>query len=368
MRLKLSFLLSLNLLGGLLLTSPVFANDYPPAMAYEQMPDFINLSPDGSLLFANKLLSMHVYVPGRDVQTRIDIVDAKGNIISTKERVHAYKNGQALGEINTWANACEGGTCLDGPSKPQLTPGIYWIVFSEKGKIFSAEWFEVRSFKLGEGRFAKGEVNYAILPHDQMASLYFSDGGKGSLMADIGFSVGPEVKDGSAVTKPVAVSLKHNGKPFAKSPGNVPQPTNIYAHTTMLTVSLSLIPKGEIIKPAQLKDGSYEMDVTIAGKLVRRFKFQVKGGKIVYQGRQSENTKPPERMVASEKHYWLWNTLAKEPSYALPAVQLTTSAPASSAEVPASSPMPVATPVPTPTPKPADPMQDALKQLPKLPF
>lgn len=309
---------ALVVLSSCLLTGPAWSQDYPPAMAYEQMPDFINLDQNGQLYFGRKLLSMLVYVPQRDVETRIDIVDAEGNILSSKERVHKYKNGQALGEIDTWVTACASGQCLDGPSKVALKPGVYWIVFSEKGKVFSAEWFEVRSYGQGEGRFAKGQKSYTILPHDNMAKLYFTDGGKGSLVVDLGLSAGAEVGDQSTVVKKMSLSLKRNGQLVAKSVGNTPQPQNIYAYTTLITAPL-VDPKSNAgLKASDLKDGKYELDVNLDGKSVRRYAFEVKGGKVVYQGRQQESTQPPERMVVSEKDYWLWNTYAKEPNHMLP--------------------------------------------------
>lgn len=360
----------LGLLSSVLLFAPAGAQDYPPAMVYEQMPDFINLDQNAELYFGRKLLSMHVYVPQRNVETRIDIVDAQGKILSTKERVHKYKNGEAVGEIDTWVTACASGACTDGPNTLQLAPGVYWIVFSEKGKIFSAEWFEVRSFGQGEGRFAKGQKAYTVLPHDNMAKLFFEDGGKGNLRLAFGISAGAEVGEQSAVTKKMSLSLKYNGQPFAKGLGNVPQPENIYAHTTLIESPLLKVQGNAGIKASDLKDGKYELDVNLDGKSVRRYQFEVKGGKIVYQGRQQESTRPPERMVVSEKAYWLWNTYAKEPNHVLPAIDLSAaSAPAAAASAQPGQPATPAQPAAQPTPAPtANPVGDVLKQLPKLPF
>ncbi|MBF2054195.1 MAG: hypothetical protein IGS03_12155 [Candidatus Sericytochromatia bacterium] len=304
---------TLALLSPFLLMGPVGAQDYPPAMVYDQMPDFINLGNDGTLYFGRKLQSMQVYVPQRDVETRIDIVDAEGKILSTKERVYKYKNGPAEGEMDTWVTACASGQCANGPSTFPLKPGVHWIVFSEKGKVFAAEWFEIRAAAQGEGRFAKGSKHYAVLPQDNMARLYFTDNGKGKLIIEFGMHAGAEVGDSSAVTKKMRVSLKHNGKEVGKSAGNQPQPTNIYPSTTMINATIVKSKDNSGIQKADLKDGQYEIDVNMDGKSVRRFKFEVKGGKIVYQGRQQESTQPMERMIVSESAYWLWNIYAKAP-------------------------------------------------------
>lgn len=320
-------------MGGLLLPANIQAAEYPPALNYDDFAEAVSLGNEtGTLHFGSKILSVHMYLPGRDADVRTDLVDAQGKVLSAKEFWHQYKNGNALGQINSSVFDCKTrpeSKCITGPSKINLTPGLYWLVYSEKGKVFSAEWFEVKSYPLGEGRFAKGQRFYTVLPQDNMAKLYFTNNGSGDLMVDVGLSAGPEAGDKSAVTKKLSLSLKHNGKAFGKSVGNVPQQVNIYPSTTLLSNQLVKVQGNSGIKPQDLKDGKYELDVNLDGKSVRRFQFEVKGGKIVYQGRQQESTQPPERMVVAEKSYWLWNTYAKEPSHSLPSIDFSAAVPAS---------------------------------------
>lgn len=296
------------------------AAEYPPAMNYDNFTEFIRLgTQDSKLSFASQLYTMKFYLPGRDAQIRMDIVDQKGQIISTKERVHHYKNGESLGEVDTWVNKCKSGTCLNGPNTPVLQPGLYWLVCSEEGKIFSAEWFEVRTYKLGEGRFAKGQITYAYLPTSQMAQISLDSG---ELEVQIGVAGESEVGDHSSVNKNMLATLKYNGKLFGKLPGNSPAPLTVMPYTQMFHVNLSKASNNNVIKKADLKDGNYELEIMLDHKAYRKFKFQLKGSKIVPQGRQLESTQPPEHMIVSEKSAWIWNSYAKEPTRNLPQLDL----------------------------------------------
>lgn len=318
--------LSLGLLLGVCSTPRVQATDYPPALNYDDFIQSIQLDAvDANLYFARQLLNVHVYVPGRDVQVRTDIVDSQGKIRTTKERVHRYKNGMSLGEIDAWVSACAGGKCLDGPNTVPLEPGVYWMVFSEKGKIFSAEWFEVRSYSLGEGRFAKGQVFYSYLPQTQMARLSFESDGQ--FVVEAGFAGEKAVTDQSSINLKLLANLKFNGKVIAKLPGKEAHRVTLYPYTTLLQLQLSGATNNALLKKNDLKDGNYELEIQLDGKLYRKFSFQIKAGKWVYQGRQKDNTQPPERMIVSEKSAWLWNSLSKEPVYLLPQVTLSAASP-----------------------------------------
>lgn len=354
---------SLVLATGFFLPTSAMAADYPPAMNYDNLTEFVQVGEtDSKMLFASRLYTMNFYLPGRDAQVRIDVVNDKGQIISTKERVHRYKNGEALGKVDSWTNKCKSGACLDGPNTPLLAPGLYWLIFSEHGKIFSAEWFEVRAYSLGEGRFAKGQITYQYLPTTQMAQISLYDG---ELHVEAGFAGESDVKDQNAVVKEMKATLNYNGTLFAKLPGNNPHRLTLEPYTQMHTLNLSLAKNNSVIKKADMKDGNYELNITLDGKAYRKFKFQLKGGKFVYQGRQKESTRPPERMIVSEKYAWLWNTYVQEPVRTIPAVDLKTAmkAPVAS-ESPNSNPQTTA----SPTPEPQDLIGDALKKIPKLPF
>jgi hypothetical protein len=315
-------IISIGILAASFLpTMPILAENYPPALNFDDFIEAVSVgTSDSKLYFARKVLSVHVYVPGRNVQVRTDIVDANGTILNSTEHMHEYKNGQALGDIDSSVQGCLNRDCIHGKNSTVLAPGLYWMVFSENGKPFSAEWFEVRSYKLGEGRFAKGEVTYAYLPQTQMARLYFNS--SGDFVAEAGFAGENAVGDQSSVTKGLHVTLKHNGKLFAKNPGKMPQNITLYPYTSMESLPMSKAANNGVIKKADMKDGNYELELKLEGKLYRKFSFQIKGGKFVYQGRQKTDTKPPERMIVSESSAWLWNTLSKEPTRTLPAIDL----------------------------------------------
>lgn len=316
--------LSFGLLLGLYSTSRVQATDFPPALNYDDFIHSVQLDAvDSKLYFARQLLNVHVYVPGRDVQVRTDIVDSQGKIRTTKERVHRYKNGLSLGEIDGWVSACAGGKCLDGPHSVPLEPGVYWMVFSENGKIFSAEWFEVRAYPLGEGRFSKGQVFYSYLPQTQMARLSFESDGQ--FVVEAGFAGEKAVADQSSINLKLLANLKLNGKVIAKLPGKEAHRVTLYPYTTLLQLHLSGATNNAMLKKSDLKDGNYELEIQLEGKLYRKFTFQIKAGKWVYQGRQKDNTQPPERMIVSEKSAWLWNSLSKEPVYLLPDIKFSAS-------------------------------------------
>jgi hypothetical protein len=314
--------LSFGLLLSLYSTSRVQATDFPPALNYDDFIHSVQLDAvDAKLYFARQLLNVHVHVPGRDVQVRTDIVDSQGKIRTTKERVHRYKNGMSLGEIDGWVSACAGGKCLDGPNTVPLEPGVYWMVFSENGKIFSAEWFEVRAYSLGEGRFAKGQVFYSYLPQSQMARLSFESDGQ--FVVEAGFAGEKAVADQSSINLKLLANLKLNGQVIAKLPGKEAHRVTLYPYTTLLQLHLSGAKNNAMLKKTDLKDGNYELEIQLEGKLYRKFSFQIKAGKWVYQGRQKDNTQPPERMIVSEKSAWLWNSLSKEPAYPMPNINLT---------------------------------------------
>ncbi|PIQ23832.1 hypothetical protein COW36_13405 [bacterium (Candidatus Blackallbacteria) CG17_big_fil_post_rev_8_21_14_2_50_48_46] len=318
-------LIAIALLAGLASQSPLRAEEYPPALNYDDFIEAVKLdTQNAKLYFANKVLSVHVYLPGRNVQVRTDIADNNGTLLLSSEHLHTYKNGAALGEINTWQNACEGGKCISSPNSITLKPGLYWMIFSEKGKIFSAEWFEVRSYKQGEGRFAKGEVFYSYLPQTQMARFHFASDGQ--LLIDAGFAGEKEVGDQSSITKKMLVTLKHNGKVFAKQPGKEPHNITLYPYTTLETLPISKAANNSIIKKADLKDGNYELEIQLDGKLYRKFIFQWKGGKFVTQGRQKDNMRPTEQMIVSENSSWFWNSLTQEPKRIVPAIDLSKTA------------------------------------------
>lgn len=240
--------------------------------------------------------------------------------------VHRYKNGEALGEGDTSVWECKNrpeNKCLMGKNSFKVEPGLYWMIYSENGKIFSAEWFEVRSYKLGEGRFAKGQKYYAYLPTTQMAQIEL-DPKEDKVNVKVGLAGEKEVGDKYSVTKTLKAELKHNGKAFAGTPGKNPHKVNLYPNTTLETVNLSLLKNNSTLKYKDLKPGKYELNISLDGKGYRKFIFEMKDGKIVYQGRQKESTQPVERMIASEKSYWLWNTYTKEPTYTIPTVDLST--------------------------------------------
>lgn len=82
------FLSGLYLAANLLQSTPALADDYPPALNYDDFTESVLVgNEDGNMYFAKKIRSVHFYTPGRDVQVRTDVVDAKGNILSTKEYV-----------------------------------------------------------------------------------------------------------------------------------------------------------------------------------------------------------------------------------------------------------------------------------------
>lgn len=328
---SLTSLLSLGFMLALSAGQSLWAAEYPPALNYDDYIQAIQMDTvDAKLNFGRQLLNVHVYVPGRDVQVRTDIVDSQGKIRATKERVHRYKNGLSLGEIDSWVSACAGGKCLDGPNSVALEPGLYWMVLSEQGKIFSAEWFEVRAYSLGEGRFAKGQVFYTYLPQTQMARILFA--ADGQLIVEAGFAGEKAVGDQSSVNLKMLAQLKYNGKVMAKLPGKEAHRITLYPYTTLMQVHLSGASNNALLKKSDFKDGNYELEIQLEGKLYRKFQFQLKGGKFVYQGRQKDSTQPPERMIVSEKSAWLWNSLSKEPVHVLPEINLT--APAALPELP----------------------------------
>jgi len=366
---------AIALTAGLFTSSPALAA-YPPAMNYDNFTDFVYIDEsDSRMLFANKLFSMRFYMPGRDAQIRIDIVDKNGKVISTKEHVYFYQNGKALGKTKYESNTCKV-KCLNGPNSPVLAPGLYWLVFSEEGKIFNSEWFEVRSYKLGEGRFAKGQVNYQYLPTTQMAKVSLDSG---ELRVEAGFAAGSEVGDKNSIIKKMKATLKYNGKLFAKLPGSSAHNISLEPYTEMHSINLSKAKNNSTIKKSDMKDGNYELGITLDGKAYRKFKFQVKSGKIVYQGRQKESTQPPHRMIISEKYTWLWNTYVKEPNRVMPKVNLkaatqkqagqqrtTTTAPTPT--TPRATPTPQATPKPQATPDAIDKAVDNILDSIQLPF
>lgn len=305
--------------SSLLISLSAWSADYPPALNYDDYVDSLNMgTTDYNLQFASKILRLGVFVPGRNAQVRTDIVDATGKIIISTEHVQRYKNGQALGDVDTSIHACAKRTCITGPDSVKLKPGLYWMVLSENGKPFSAEWFEVRSYPLGEGRFAKGEISYTYLPQTQMARLSFSSSDE--FVAELGFAGEKAVGDKTAISQDITSTIKQNGKLWAKTPGKMPERLTIYPYTRMERISLSKAATNGIIKKADLTDGNYELEVQVDKKAYRKFNFQVKGGKFVYQGRQQENTQPPERMIVSEKSAWLWSSFSKEPARTLPSI------------------------------------------------
>lgn len=346
--------LSLCLFSASLFALPAGAADYPPAMNYDDYTEFFSLDKSkAKLLIDWQLNKMRYYLPQRDAVIRLDIVDDSGKVLTTKERHFTYKNGKSLSV--DFDREC-GSPCLNGPNSLILDPGVYWFVASENGKVFSADWFEVRSYKLGEGRFAKGNLSYVYLPTTQMARLEFQD--DGDFEVELGFAGEAAVGEQSQVSYPIQATLKYNGKVMAALPGQMrgtEHKVHLPPHSTMKSLNLSRVKNNAALKRADFKDGQYELDIQLNGKAYRKFKFQIQGGKIKYQGRQQENTQPVSRMIVSEKGYWLWNTYAKEPARNLPQFKLSAAAPSTAQTNKASE-------------SSADPVGDALKQLPKLPF
>ncbi len=335
---KFTPIVRLGLLASLFLSVPALAADYPPAMNYDDYTEFFSLDKSKAKLLVDwQLNKIRYYLPQRDAVVRLDIVDNDGKVLTTKERRFVYKNGKSLSV--DFDQQC-GKICANGAKSLIMKPGLYWLVASENGKVFSADWFEVRDYKLGEGRFAKGNVSYVYLPTTQMARITFEN--DGDFKAELGFAGESAVGENSQVSYPIKATLKHNGKVMAAMPGQMRGTTHkihLPPHSTMKTLNLSNVKNNSILKRSDFKDGNYELDVQVNNKAYRKFKFQIANGKIKYQGRQQENTQPAERMIVSEKGYWLWNTYAKEPTRKVPSFTMT-----------------------------SNPAGDALSQFPKLPF
>lgn len=298
------------------LMSGVQAADYPPALIYDNLPELLQIgNADGTLFFGRHLPDFKLYLPERQAQVRIDIVDAQGKVLTTKERVFNFHAGRPIGEIDGNVFACANDVkCIDGASKLPLAPGVYWLVLSENQQPFSAEWFEVRSAGQGEGRFAK-QTYFTLLPQEQMAGIGFNNQGKGDMVVDLGLASGSS----ETVVKPLRLILKRGGKPVAQSPGNKPQPVTLYPYTSLIQQTL-VTPKNANFAKADLTDGAYQLEAQLDGKAVRHFNFTVKGGKIVYQGRQQETSQPAVRQIVSQDRVWIWNADTKEPMHQLPKI------------------------------------------------
>lgn len=305
---------SLLLSGALIVSfSPAMAADYPPALSYDSFLDGLEVDDQKATLpFASKVSRFEIFVPGRNVKGKISIVDAQGKVLSSREYLYEYKNGKTVGEWQTDQLKCPG--CAKGPGVLTLKPGIYWLVLSENNKVFSSEWFEVRSYALGQGRFAAGERYYLYAPASQMARLNTKEG---DFRAEIGLEGGERLGKESSISVPFYAVLKQNGKEIARTPGEG-KTVPLYPQTTLQQVFFTR-PNYNAIKAKDLTDGKYQIDVFVDGKVARRFDFMVKKGVIQTSGRQLENT-PPERMIVSEDGTWVWNSFSKAPERSLPTI------------------------------------------------
>lgn len=308
-------IMAVSLWSGLLAMAlnPSFAADYPPALSYDTFLDGLEIDDQKATLpFASKVSRFEVFVPGRNVKGKLSIVDEKGQVLSSREYLYEYKNGKPLGEWQTDQLKCPG--CVKGPGVLTLKPGTYWLVLSENNKVFSSEWFEVRSYALGKGRFAAGERYYLYAPASQMARLNTKDG---DFRAEVGLEGGEKLGKESSLSVPFHAVLKQNGKEIARTPGEG-NTISLYPQTTLYQVFFTR-PNYNAIKAKDLTDGKYQIDVFVDGKVARRFDFMVKKGVIQTSGRQLENT-PPERMIVSEDGTWIWNSFSKAPERSLPTI------------------------------------------------
>lgn len=307
------FFLSLLMGASVFAGAPkAHAADYPPAFNYDTLLRGLEVSDkDASMPFASRISNFEIFVPGRDVKGKISIVDAEGKIVSSREYVYEHKNGQAVGRWNNDTLKCP--TCLKGPGRFNLKPGVYWLVFSEDNQVFSSEWFEVRSYPLGQGRFSAGDRYYLYAPASQMARLNTKNG---DFRAEVGLAGEKRLGKEHSISVPFYAVLKQNGKEIARTPGK-DKKAPLYPQTTLQTVFFTR-PNYKPIKAKDLTDGKYQIDVFLDNKAVRRFDFIVKGGAIQAMGRQLESIKPAHRMIVSENGTWLWNQFAKAPERQLP--------------------------------------------------